>query len=388
MKIGLLTLHDSINYGAVLQAYALSRVYRSLGHETVLIDRRRDRRGWALKSELSSEPPLRRLAWFLNASGIWHEWVRRRRTLGFLRGRIGMSAYHFGDWRDAPADLGVDLVSVGSDQVWNATIHDPLDYLPGRIPGSVPVISYAASIGMPRLPVDLVEAFAGAMRRFKAVSVRESTAVDVLAPFGVDARQVVDPVVLAGRDVWDALLGEPVRPSHRIVFYMLGGDSSPHVETVIRFAEEHGVDVDFFVGRMLQEPLTRHGHPRLIRNLRLWRRYRRSPHVRIHLSDGPEAFVRAIASADAVVTGSYHALLFSVLYGRNVRFVVPDTATPQSAMMVRIRDYAGSVIRGPLLQPSVEAALASAVSGETTVVDADELERRRQLSLDWLKGAL
>lgn len=388
MKIGILTLHDSINYGALLQAYAMSCVYRSLGHEAVLIDRRRDRFGAPLKSDLSGLSPVRRLAWFLNATGIWHETVRRRRTLGFLREKVGLTSCHFADWRDAPDDLGVDLVSVGSDQVWNATIHDPLDYLPGRIPDSLPVVSYAASVGMPRIPDGLAEGFRAAVRRFKAVSVREATAVGLLAEMGVAAQQVVDPVVLAGRTAWDGLLGDEVKPSGRIVFYMLGGDSAPYAEEVGRLADRFGVEVDFFVGRMLLEPLTRRGHPRLLKNLRLWCRYRRSPRVHLHLADGPESFVRAIAGADAVITGSYHALLFSALFERNVRFVEPEASTPQAGMMVRIRDYADSVIRGPLLQPSVEAAFASVAAGERTGVDLDELARRRRVSLDWLKGAL
>lgn len=388
MRIGLLTLHDSINYGALLQAYALSCVYRSFGHEVVLIDRRRDKNGEPLKSDLSGLSRWRRLSWFLNATGIWHETVRRRRTLAFLRERVGMSAYHFTDWRGAPANLGVDLVSVGSDQVWNATIHDPLDYLPGRIPNGVPLVSYAASIGMPQIPEALAEDFRSSVRRFRAVSVREATAVGLLAEMGVAARQVVDPVVLAGRGTWERLLQGAAKPTGRIVFYMLGGDSSPYAEEVGRLADRHGVDVDFFVGRMLLDPLTRRGHPRLLKNLRRWHRFRRSSHLHLHLADGPESFVRAIAGADAVITGSYHALLFAAVFGRNVRFVVPDAATPQAGMMVRINDYAGSVVRGPLLQPSVEAAFASVAAGERTTVDADELERRRQASLDWLKGVL
>ena len=388
MKIGILTLHDSINYGALLQAYAMGCVYRSLGHEVVLIDRRRDRFGAPLKSDLSGLSSVRRLAWFLNATGIWHETVRRRRTLAFLSGRIGFTPFHFSNWRDAPADLGVDLVSVGSDQVWNATIHDPLDYLPGRIPCGLPVISYAASVGMPRIPDGLAEEFRAAVRRFGAVSVREATAVGLLAEMGVAAQQVVDPVVLAGRKAWDGLLGGKAKPSGRIVFYMLGGDSAPYAEEVGRLADRFGVEVDFFVGRMLLEPLTRRGHPRLLKNLRLWHKYRRSPRVHLHLADGPESFVRAIAGADAVITGSYHALLFSALFERNVRFVVPEASTPQAGMMVRIQDYAGSVIRGPLLQPSVAAAFASVAAGERTGVDSDELERRRQASLNWLKGVL
>lgn len=42
MKIGILTFHCAVNYGAVLQAYALQEILRSLGHEVYVIDYRPD----------------------------------------------------------------------------------------------------------------------------------------------------------------------------------------------------------------------------------------------------------------------------------------------------------------------------------------------------------
>jgi len=387
MRIGILTLHDSINYGALLQAYAMSRVYRSMGHEVRLIDRRRDRRGWALKWELSALSPWGRLAWFLNATGIWAEWCRRRRSLEFLRQQVGMSDYHFSRWADAPSDLGVDLISIGSDQVWNSGIHDPLDYLPGRIPVSVPTISYAASVGMKDLPEDLKDSFREGVKRLRAVSVRERNAVDILSEFGVEPTVVIDPVVLAGRAAWDELIQDRPQPGGRIVVYLLGVHLQPILDELADYVRSTGSEIDVFVGRLVVEPLTRRGHPRLFKNLKFWRRYRRVRGLHVRLSDGPEEFVAAIASARAVITSSYHALLFSVLYGRNVRFIVPDAATPQAGMMVRVNDYAGEIIRGPLLQPDVETALES-LAEEPTTVDTARLEDLRKRSREWLEAAL
>ena len=39
MKIGILTFHSQINYGALLQVYAMQRVYEALGHDVVVLDR-------------------------------------------------------------------------------------------------------------------------------------------------------------------------------------------------------------------------------------------------------------------------------------------------------------------------------------------------------------
>ena len=39
MKIGIIIFHRATNYGATLQAYALVSYFKSLGHETEIIDR-------------------------------------------------------------------------------------------------------------------------------------------------------------------------------------------------------------------------------------------------------------------------------------------------------------------------------------------------------------
>ena len=38
MKIGILTLHSQINYGGVLQAYAMQNTLKDMGHDAVIID--------------------------------------------------------------------------------------------------------------------------------------------------------------------------------------------------------------------------------------------------------------------------------------------------------------------------------------------------------------
>lgn len=43
MKIGILTFHRAINYGAVLQCYALSEVLKKMGHDVFVIDYRQPR---------------------------------------------------------------------------------------------------------------------------------------------------------------------------------------------------------------------------------------------------------------------------------------------------------------------------------------------------------
>ena len=39
MRIGILTYHDEVNYGSLLQAYAMQTVLTDMGHDAVVVDR-------------------------------------------------------------------------------------------------------------------------------------------------------------------------------------------------------------------------------------------------------------------------------------------------------------------------------------------------------------
>ena len=121
MRVGILTFHSQLNYGGVLQAYALQETLRGLGHDVIVLDR------WL-------DPENRALTLGRDRMGFWGwtklllrsilggdeiaKGVRVKRTRRFLRESMHLSEYSFYSWKDVPSDLGVDVIVVGSDQVW------------------------------------------------------------------------------------------------------------------------------------------------------------------------------------------------------------------------------------------------------------------------------
>ena len=108
MKIGILTFHSQLNYGGVLQCWALQTALEKMGHEVVVIDRwltpdnrhlehgyNRKRKKWWLRFWIRS----------LLGLGDMRFWLRVRRTKRFLREKLHLTPYHFVDWKDAPRDL-------------------------------------------------------------------------------------------------------------------------------------------------------------------------------------------------------------------------------------------------------------------------------------------
>ena len=386
MRIGILTLHDSPNYGAVLQAYAMRAYLAGLGHEAFVIDRRRDPGNAPLRTPPAERDGVRLLGLIkVDARNGAREYARRcERTLAFERDRIGMSPYHFHGWKDAPSDLGLDLVLVGSDQVWNANNLDPADYLLKDVPGNPPGIAYAASIGMPSFPADKLEDFRTGFARFAAIGVREREAAEMVRSLGFAAEHVVDPVLLAGRDVWKDVLTEDPDETPRTFAYFLAEDVPAMLPELADFAARTGRRVDLFVDWFVRR--APHGIGGWMKNGRFWAEWRRRG-IDFRLDAGPEEFVRSIASAEAVVSNSYHALMFSLVFGREVRIVLP-THPVRRKMNARLREFEGALTEGPLVAGKLSDALRSLGSGESVAIRTGALASRVAASDRWLTEAI
>lgn len=386
MRIGVLTLHDSVNYGATLQAFALCAHLRTLGHQAFVLDRRRA--GVAIGVRHPEIPDERfrigGIVSFDAHNGAAACRLRVARTASFLRENVKLSKYAFTDWKDAPADLGADVVIVGSDQVWNANNLDPANYLMTRAPQNVPCLSYAASVGMTELPETLRPLYQTGLRHFTAVSVREREAADLLAQIGVRAEHVVDPVLLAGPEAWNSILSQPIRDRHDICAYFLAEDFPQLFAPLGAYARSRGSRTAFFTDWYnLGSCRNLHG---VLRNARRWRTWRKMG-VDVCLDAGPADFLRTLSSADTLITNSYHGLMFAILFDKQVRVVLP-THPVRRAMNARLTESANAFLSGPVIHETLDSALHSLATGAVVNVRRSAVVDRVCASRQWLVDAL
>lgn len=397
MKIGILTFHSQLNYGGVLQCWALQTALEKMGHKVVVIDRWMNEKNSTLELEYGAFGFKQWIKFAIRASlglGDMSQWLRVRGTKRFLKQYINRTPYHFVDWGKAPKDLGVDMLVVGSDQVWHCgDWGDPRVYLLEGAP-KVPAVSYAASFGMTELPTALGIDAKGAencavepiykrgLSRFKAISCRESEGVDICRKMGFEAAHVVDPTLLA----WGAGAEEKSKePKKReLVCYFLSENIEDHIDELNAFAKAHDCKVKVFMDSAwfvaVPSNLVR------VKNLlKTWKR-RLSSRVKIMDSAGPKEFYEAFKSASWVVSDSFHALMFSICNGCNVRMIRPTTQARQK-MFARIEEFAVHS-QGPLIVDSVSSALASFANGEAISFDYDWLATRREASQSWLASSL
>ena len=385
MRIGILTFHSQLNYGGVLQCWALQTALEKMGHEVVVIDR------WLSADNYLLERGYNRLGfkqWIkfaIRASlglGDINLWLRVRRTKRFLKQYIKRTQYHFVDWSAAPKDLGVDMLVVGSDQVWHCgDFGEPTVYLLDGAP-TIPSIAYAASFGMTELPQKYTEIYKRGLSRFAAISCREAEGVDICRDLGFDAAHVVDPTLLA----WSAGAEEKSKEQkeRELVCYFLSEKVSDQFDALYAFAKEHDCKVKVFMDSAwfvaVPSNLAR------VKNLlKTWKR-RLSSCVKIMDGAGPKEFYDAFKSASWVVSDSFHALMFSICNGCNVRMIRPSSSFRQK-MFARIEEFAVHA-QGPLIVDSVSSALASLANGEAISFDYDWLATRREASQSWLASSL
>ena len=292
---GIVTIHMINNYGALEQTYALNRYLRLNGIGTKTIDFRTYRvaESYQLFYPIRSVMDLARNAQVL----LYYKKLKKRneRFHQFLKDYVPMteSAY-FSNAELEQANLHFDYYICGSDQIWNTYCRNYDDaFILSFARGKGQRISYAASMGADDIREDLRKKFAEELSEYQALSVRESSAVPVIEELsGKNVEHVVDPVFLLNADQWSEIAPGKLVNRPYIFFYFVKGDLPGMREYVRRLSDATGLPI-VVVNCNLREM-----------------RYRNMKYY----DAGPTEFVSLIKYADYVVTNSFHASAFSVIF--------------------------------------------------------------------------
>ena len=179
MKIGILTFHRAINYGAVLQCYGLSETLKAMGHEVDVIDYRPECIEYYRKKipffKIRHTSGLRNQLKALIVSLLNIETVKdaNRRFDLFLKNNFNLSKTVLSA-ENMPSDY--DLIFLGSDQIWSPQICYGFDsiYWGQFKHDTTRLVTYAASLGGHNELSDLEWKNVGRyLKGFERISVRE-----------------------------------------------------------------------------------------------------------------------------------------------------------------------------------------------------------------------
>lgn len=384
MRIGILTVHSQINYGAVLQTYALQTILSEMGHDVVVLNRKVDATADPLLGPLeikSFQCWSRLLLRGLVGLGDYADLHRRIRTRRFIREILHLSNYEFTDWSDAPYDLGVDVIVVGSDQIWNTTPHDPHMFLLDT-QMDIPAITYAASFGTDSLDAKWEPLFKRQLPHFRCLSVRERQGQRILQDLGFSSSKVLDPTVLVRRSAWEKFIRPPQTKRKRLVCYFSTMPSWQDMLSIYQFSDENNCLVELFLGRI---PLEMPKHLDGWRSVFCEPFYSARHKVHNMFCATPDVFVSAVANAEWVVTSTFHGLMFASIFGKQVRLVNSFHKNHQG--LKRMEEYIEDFMSGEVEVQTIGEALLSLKVGQVKY-EVDKIRAARTMSKEWLENAL
>ena len=369
MKVAVITLKDSPNYGGILQAYALQKAIEKLGIDCSLIDYMND--DFRQKFTFWGKPkrmPL--LYWLFKKVQYPLMVVMMRRMLPFYD-NLNVTEHFFKPKHLHVLNSEYDCFITGSDQVWACDLNYFDDsYFLSFVDDRHKKISYAASFGrtIDMITEDEKQFIAPLLMSFNSISVREDSGVDVvrLLTGRSDAIPVLDPTFLLDKDDWEKVASHNHKGKNKkyILCYLM--QTYKNDQEALRFAKRLSSETGL--------PIIK-----ICRGLTsvLWGETIYVPTV--------EEWIGLFLDAECVITNSFHGMAFSVNFCKD--FYVFLEGSPSSGRNSRIYDRCADLdlldrihIVGSKDYPKV-----SMINYERT---KPILEKLKKESIQWLENKL
>lgn len=363
MIIKTITCHDVYNIGASLQAYALVSYLQSLGHEVQIIDYKPDYlsghyRLWGGVNPAYDKPLIRQIYCLAKFPGrLGRRFGKRKREFDKFTKQYLPLTRRYSSYQELEQDPPeADVYIAGSDQIWNTIFkngRDPAFYLEFAPEKSVRA-SYAASFATDKIADGWSDSVAKWLSNLDYISVRESEGLNILNNLGVERGiQVLDPVFLQDAAFWSGFASDwnnPIKQPY-VLLYDFDGNKD-----MAEFAKQIAQKNKWTVVSVLN-----------------------NPYVKENFSDeGPIAFVSLVMSAEAVVSNSFHATAFSLIFHKEL-WVFDRNENINSRMrdlmeLVGLKERIGNVtitsspINYYTVQSIVDSMIAESVSYLATVL--------------------
>lgn len=285
-KIGILTFCNANNFGAILQAFAMQNYLKNnFMYDVEFINLRFN------KNECDNQNVCKKKKIY-----IWEKLMEKYTNYKFKKFKKSYMIINkdviYGDSDIRRHKLNYNLYIVGSDQVWNTDITNKtksffLDWVNNN------KISYAASFGKSNINEIEEKLIKEELVKFNRISVREKEAKEhIEKSIKRNVSLVCDPVFLMSSREWINILkikNYKNREKYIFVYYM---EPSIELQEKINFIKkETGLKVKYLCGGI-----------------------NKIANVKHEKKQGPKEFLEKIYNAEFVVSNSFHAIAFSIIF--------------------------------------------------------------------------
>lgn len=315
MKIGIITFHRALNYGAVLQCYALKEFLRNQGHQVSVIDYK--------VPKIEESKKVISFGTLMMSRGIKSKVKYLIDTiLTFKRRKKAIS--NFDKFVNEYLNLTQPIVSVaefvnnydmivfGSDQIWNPRICGGFDdVMWGKFnKGDSKFVSYAASVGeLNAISQEQWNTIGTNLSKFNFISVREEELKkELIKHIQKPVNVCLDPTLIVPKFIFDSIVELPVRGDYVFLFTVQADRHA--VSFAKRIAEKMHCST---VIRCQATPL-----------LKVFWSKNDCDYID---SVSPNLFLGLIKKSKCVVANSFHATALSIVYEKD--FYCLDCPKPE-----------------------------------------------------------
>lgn len=367
MRIGILTYQYAINYGAVLQAYALKTYLEKSGHDVEILNY--DTSYLYLKNR-SMKSKLISSSWNV-IKNILGGQIKKKKFDEFREECLKLNSPVMQSQEELKVYIQkkqFDAFIVGSDQVWNPEINgrDNAYYLNFVKDGLK--IAYAASFGVSSLDRKDLEVIVKNLKTFSAISVREKTGKQLLNLLQREIQVVLDPVFLLDVNLWNEFAGKRIVSDKYILCYVLPGNHEIEIKIekmAKEYSEKTGYEV-LFVGRKEYKQFINDGKDMVFAS--------------------PKEFVNLVRNAEVIITNSFHGTAFSIIFSKQFYSLVNSKIISNKQLGSRIVDLLTEIgLEENLVEPSDYVVFNKNIDYKPVML---KLEQLKVVSCEFLNSGL
>ncbi len=358
-KIGILTWHYYNNFGSALQSYALQKTIKDLGFQAEIINYR--------NIKYNGSPIIRKIEKNKRIFYVICKICNKYSTYSFSNFRrkyLNQTKPYYSE-EDLKTCPNYAAIVVGSDQIWAPNVFNPVYMLNFLDSSTIKKVSYAASVGLDNIPINLKAEYSKYLSDFAHVSVREKDGAELLKKvLNIDAKVVLDPTLLL-----------------KIKDYMEIEKSIKHIDKPFAFCYFLNSDNNY------EKKVRDFCDKKNLKIIGVSARDRDSTWMSlINRKVGPSEFLWLIHNSNVVFTDSYHGTIFSLLYNKKfytfMRFKSDDPICQNSRIrqLESIFDIKDFVVNGG---DNIDDSKSMNYNKFKILLDAYKAE-----SIKYLEGAL
>lgn len=327
-KIGIITIHNSPNYGACLQSYALYKYIEQRGNDVEIIDLHRPiaYKDYVPSKKFTCCRPIRHsLSSRMKSTVKKLLGKRSRRSSLYSPSAVKKFAEFNSGIKLSEPYRGIDglyanpplydLYISGSDQLWNPTqIYCLEPYFLTFVPkGQGKKISYATSVGITDLRDNEKADFAKWLNLYDDISVREKQAQKLLQGLLTDKKvsRVADPTFLLEQEDWKKMSVKPKQEKYILMFTL--NHNKKILDYCLELSRQSGIPL-VELGQIQPDVLD--GSYMAVKDA------------------GPKEFLGYIENARMVITDSFHCTVFSLIMGADNFYTYIDPANNRGSRIV------------------------------------------------------